>query len=86
MSAQIDPRRATDAVTEPKYHYRRHLSAFELLPAVGAAVGAAAVVFYLTKLFLERTPLDANPRVGGKPRLTLHHSSTSGIVRSVGQR
>jgi hypothetical protein len=40
------------------YTYRRHLMPAELLPAVGAAVGVGAVVFYVTWLFLQRTPLD----------------------------
>ena len=86
MSAQSDPRRLTSAVTEPKYYYRRHLSVRELLPAIGAAVGASVVVFYLTKLFLERTSLEAADGASETPRLTLHRSSKSGIPRNAGRR
>ncbi len=43
----------------PTYHYRRRLELKETLPAVGAAVGAAGVVFYLARLLLQRTPLVA---------------------------
>ena len=39
------------------YHYRRKLTLKEHLPAVGAAVGAGAAVFYLARLWLQRTPL-----------------------------
>jgi hypothetical protein len=60
MSAQSDPRRAEAPDVDPKYYYRRSLSARELLPAIGAAVAAAAVTFYLTKIVMERTPLRAN--------------------------
>jgi len=56
MFALSDPR-AVDV--DPKYYYRRSLTVRELAPAVGAAVAAAAVTFYITKLFLERTPLDS---------------------------
>jgi len=56
MFTLSDPR-AVDV--DPKYYYRRSLTVRELAPAVGAAVAAAAVTFYITKLFLERTPLDS---------------------------
>ena len=37
----------------------------ELLPAIGIAIGAAFLTFYVTRLLLERTPLtvDRRPRV-----------------------
>jgi hypothetical protein len=54
MVAMSDPR-AVDV--DPKYYYRRSLRLRELAPAIGAAVAAAAVTFYITKLLLERTPL-----------------------------
>jgi hypothetical protein len=59
MSAQSDPRRAEALDVVPKYYYRRSLSARELLPAIGAAIAAAAVTFYLAKVVIERTPLSA---------------------------
>lgn len=86
MSAQNDPRRPTGGDVEPMYYYRRRLTARELLPAVGFAVGASLVVFYLTKLFLERTPLETTGTGSERPRLILHRSSPSGIVRNSGRR
>ena len=67
MSAKSDPRaerlpRVTPAGTE--YFYRRALSARELLPAVGVAVGAGLVAFYLARLFFQRTPLRPELRRG----------------------
>jgi hypothetical protein len=58
MSAHSDPQRADSADADSKYYYRRSLTLRELVPAIGAAAGAAAVTFYLVKLFLERTPLE----------------------------
>jgi hypothetical protein len=54
MLAKSDPRNA-EAVSE--YYYRRSLSGRELLPAIGVAVAAGLVAFYLTQIVLERTPL-----------------------------
>ena len=87
MSAQSDPRRAEAWDADSKYYYRRSLTARELLPAVGAALGAAGVAFYVVKLFLERTPLRATPHTGESPRLTLHRSGrSSGIAKNLGRR
>ena len=52
------------------YVYRRELGSRELLPAVGAAIAVAVAVFYVTKLLIERTPLDPphpRPRVVPNP-------------------
>lgn len=49
------------------YYYRRELSLRELLPAIGVAVGAGLVAFYVTRLLLQRTPLDV-PRAPRLPR------------------
>lgn len=43
------------------YSYRRPLSLRELVPAVGIAVGAGFFAFYITRLLLERTPLEVEP-------------------------
>jgi hypothetical protein len=88
MSAQSDPRRPTGggAVAESKYYYRRSLNARELLPAIGAAIGAGVVVFYLAKLFLERTPLTVESRTAELPRLGLRRSPPSAISRNAGRR
>ena len=48
----------------PPYIYRRQLSAAELLPAIGAAIGAGLLGFYVARVLLERTPLEAAPREG----------------------
>ena len=62
MSAKSDPRDESDGA---EYSYRRTLSAGELLPAIGVAVAAGVVAFYLTRVFLQRTPLSA--RAGTTP-------------------
>jgi len=55
MSATRDPRRLSAG---SNYYYRRRLGALELLPAIGIGVGAGLAAFYLTRLLLERTPLE----------------------------
>lgn len=52
------------------YVYRRPLSARELLPALGVAVVTGAAAFYVTRLFLERTPLLPEERRLGKSHAT----------------
>lgn len=54
MSAKSDPR---DESAGAEYSYRRTLSAGELLPAIGVGVAAGVVAFYVTRVFLQRTPL-----------------------------
>lgn len=54
MAPPRDPRRS-DAGYE--YSYRRPLTLRELLPAIGAGIGAGAAAFYLVRLFTQRTPL-----------------------------
>lgn len=54
MSAKSDPR---DEFGGSKYFYRRSLTGRELLPAIGVAVGAGLAVFYIARLFAQRTPL-----------------------------
>lgn len=44
-----------------RYSYRRSLSLTELVPAIGVAIGAGFFAFYITRLLLERTPLDVEP-------------------------
>ena len=50
-----------------EYYYRRPLGFRELLPAVGVAIGAGLFAFYITRLLLQRTPLqvDRRPRARG---------------------
>ena len=55
------------------YVYRRKLSGKELLPAVGAGIVTGLAAFYVTRLFLERTPLLPEDRRVGK-----HHATGAG--------
>lgn len=87
MSAQSDPRHPEESDVDQTYFYRRSLSARELLPAVGAAVGAALVTFYVARLFIERTPLRVDPSVDDAPPLRSPRSVGSSITaRNVGRR
>ncbi len=52
------------------YVYRRALAKRELIPAIGVGVAAGLAAFYVTRLFLERTPLLPEER-----RLGKHHAS-----------
>jgi hypothetical protein len=54
MSAKSDPR---DESAGAEYSYRRTLSAGELLPAIGVGMAAGVLAFYVTRVFLQRTPL-----------------------------
>jgi hypothetical protein len=64
------PPRARRAAAE--YSYRRPLSLAEQLPAIGVAIGAGLFAFYITRLLLERTPLEVEPipprARSGRPR------------------
>lgn len=51
----------SDAAYRPAYYVRRELTPAELLPAIGAGIGAGLAIFYVARLFLERTPLDVRP-------------------------
>jgi hypothetical protein len=85
MSAQVDPRRADLSRVDRKYYYRRSLTMRELLPALGAAAGAAAVSFYLVKLFLERTPLERESVSPSAPRPVAQGSGRF-LAKHIGQR
>ena len=39
------------------YYYRRHLSAADLVPAIGVGIAAGLAGFYLVQLLIQRTPL-----------------------------
>lgn len=45
-----------------EYSYRRPLRLRELLPAVGIGIGAGLFAFYITRLLLQRTPLQVERR------------------------
>ena len=70
MSAHNDSRRTLQDDVGSRYYYRRPLRARELLPALGAAIGAGAVAFYVAKLFLERTPLQTRSIAAGTSPLS----------------
>jgi len=53
------------------YYYRRRLAGRDLLPAIGAAVGAGLAAFYVVRVLTQRTPLaieTASRRSGRAPR------------------
>jgi hypothetical protein len=53
------------------YYYRRRLDGSDLLPAIGAAIGAGVAVFYVVRVLIQRTPLAADPAertAGRRPR------------------
>ena len=45
-----------------RYFYRRPLRFRELWPAIGAGIGAGLIAFYITRLMLQRTPLEIDRR------------------------
>jgi hypothetical protein len=53
-SSEQSPRRRDAYAT---YYYRRPLGVRELLPAIGVAIGAGLLAFYVTRLLMQRTPL-----------------------------
>jgi hypothetical protein len=75
MTRTADARSRTPQHTErlQGYVYRRPLSGPDLLPALGVGIAAGLAAFYVTRLFLERTPLLPEERRTGK-----HHASGGG--------
>lgn len=49
--------RAVDA----EYSYRRALRVRDVLPAIGVAIGAGLVAYYIARVLLQRTPLRVVP-------------------------
>lgn len=49
------------------YHFRRNLTPRELLPAIGAGIGAGVAVAYLAQLLLRRAELPARPPILPEP-------------------
>lgn len=56
-------REGQPAVPAVSYYYRRPLALGELLPAIGAGIGAGLVAFYLARLYLQKTPLVREPGI-----------------------
>lgn len=48
------------------FDYRRELTRREILPAIGAGVGAGLAVAYLAQLWLRREPISPRP-VAARP-------------------
>ena len=68
----VDPKNRSPRETTrlDNYVYRRKLETRELIPAIGAGIVTGLAVFYVAKLFLERTPLLPEAQRVGK-----HHAS-----------
>jgi hypothetical protein len=45
------------SILSEDYYYRRHLSAADLIPAIGVGIAAGLAGFYLVQLLIQRTPL-----------------------------
>jgi hypothetical protein len=73
-SRSISPRlRAPRGEFTPSYVTRKRLTRAELLTAAGIGAGVALAVFYVAKVWLERTPVLPPAASGG----TLDRSTTS---------
>jgi len=53
--SELPTRRAS--LPASTHYYRRDVSARELVPAIGAGIAAGLAAFYVTRLFLQKTPL-----------------------------
>lgn len=60
MPKSEQPTRRKGAGAE--YYYRRPLGLREMLPAVGLGIAAGFFAFYVTRLLLQRTPLEVERR------------------------
>jgi hypothetical protein len=47
---------------DDEYYYRRPLRLRELLPALGVGIAVGFFAFYVTRVFLQRTPLEVERR------------------------
>jgi hypothetical protein len=54
---------------DAKYYYRRAVSLRESLPAVATGIAVGAVAFYVTRLLIQRTPLERDGRIAQVDRL-----------------
>lgn len=77
MPAKSDPREAVVQPGVTEYYFRRSMTARELLPAIGAGLAAGAAVFYLTRLFLQRTPLTAEALEPPRRRKSIRRDLTA---------
>ena len=78
---------AVHTVPQATYWYRRSLRPIELMPAVGAAVGAGLLAFYVARLLLQRTALAGSrpdphaPRVEPKRAAGADASAARAVFR-----
>jgi hypothetical protein len=77
MPAKSDPRESATHPGPTEYYFRRSLTARQLLPAIGAGLAAGAAVFYLTQLFLQRTPLTAEALESPRRRKIIRRARTA---------
>jgi len=62
--------------TKSEYVFRRRLDPKELMPAIGVGVGVGLVAFYVSYLFLQRTPLEPRELPPAKPKQRLLRGAT----------
>ena len=62
MPKSEQPSRRHDADAE--YSYRRPLRVREMLPAIGIGVAVGVFAFYVTRVLLQRTPIEVDRRPG----------------------
>ncbi len=53
-------------VEDAEYSYRRPLRLREMLPAIGVAIGAGFLAYYVTRILLQRTPVRVAPRASAR--------------------
>lgn len=60
------------------YYYRRHLSAADLVPAIGVGIAAGLAGFYLVQLLIQRTPLVPPEALAREPEPSAPTSGPAG--------
>jgi hypothetical protein len=75
------PRRPRDE--RASYSYRRKLGVSELLPAIGVAIGAGFLAYYITRLLLQRTPLTVDRTLDASRRQMVRGPRASRPARAI---
>ena len=66
MLAKSEPRAERErAESGWQFYYRRTLSGRDLLPAIGVGIAAGILAFYVSRIYLQRTPLVPAGKSGG---------------------
>ena len=55
------------SILSENYHYRRHLGAADLMPAIGVGIAVGLAGFYLVQLLIQRTPLVSPDALAREP-------------------